>query len=84
MRDSHKCPKCGHNEILRIEGFVGAHGIGNNITAGVTVFDSVKLPRYVCCRCGYLEEWVDRGDLPKVIDWYKNHPKKGTFIKGEQ
>ena len=83
MRDSRKCPKCGHNEILRIEGFVGPRGIGNNVTAGATVFDSVKLPRYICCRCGYVEEWVDRAHVAKIIEFYKKHPAKGTFLKGE-
>lgn len=80
MRDSRTCPKCGCTEILRIEGSVGAHGIGNNVTAGATIFASVKLPRYICCRCGYLEEWVDRQDLSQIIDWYKKHPNRGTII----
>lgn len=81
MRDSRKCPKCECTRILRIEGSVGARGIGNNITAGATIFSSVKLPRYVCCRCGYVEEWVDRGDLPKIIDFYTKHPDKGMITE---
>lgn len=84
MRDSHTCPKCGCREILRIEGYVGAHGIGSNITAGATIFSSVKLPRYICCRCGYLEEWVDRKDLPKLIEWYHKHPERAVLLKGAQ
>lgn len=83
MRNTHQCPKCGHTQILRIEGSVGARGIGNNITAGATIFDSVKLPRYLCCRCGYLEEWVDTRDLPQILDWYHKHGKNATFLKGE-
>lgn len=81
MRDSHTCPKCGCTEILRVEGSVGPRGIGNNITAGATIFASVKLPRYICCRCGYLEEWVDRHDLPKIIEFYKKHPTHGNIMR---
>ena len=33
MRDSRKCPKCECTRILRIEGSVGAHGIGNPVAA---------------------------------------------------
>lgn len=85
MRDSRTCPKCGYTQILRIEGTVGAHGRGNNITAGMTIFSSAKLPRYICCRCGYLEEWVDTKDLPQIIEFYKKNPSRGTILyKGEK
>ncbi len=83
MRDSHKCPKCGGGKILRIEGSVGAHGVGNNITAGATIFSSVKLPRYLCCRCGYLEEWIDPEFLPQIEEFYAKHPKNGHIISKE-
>ncbi len=80
MRDSGTCPKCGGTKILRIEGSVGVNGIGNNVTAGATVFSSVKLPRYICCNCGYMEEWVDRQFLPQIQEWYEKHPKNGHII----
>ena len=63
MKQSKVCPKCRSTEILRVEGYVGAHGTGNNIMLGKTIFSAIAVPRYVCCRCGYAEEWVDSRDL---------------------
>lgn len=53
------CPKCNSNDILKIPGSVGAHGSGNNILLGMTIFSAVKVTRYVCGRCGFSEEWID-------------------------
>ena len=66
MKSSRICPKCSSNDILRFDGFVGGYGEGNNLMTGLTVFSAVNVNRYVCCRCGYTEEWIDREDLEKV------------------
>ena len=63
MKQSKVCPKCQSTEILRVEGHVGSHGAGNNIQLGKTIFSAIAVPRYVCCRCGHAEEWVDSRDL---------------------
>lgn len=63
MKQSKVCPKCGSADILRVEGTVGTHGSGNNLILGKSIFSAIALPRYVCCKCGYAEEWVDRNDL---------------------
>lgn len=67
MKNTHICPKCRSNAIIRIDGNVGAYGTGNNIMTGATIFSAVKVNRYVCCTCGFSEEWIDREDLPKLI-----------------
>lgn len=64
---SGKCPKCGSLDILRVEGRVGAYGSGNNIQTGLTNFSAVRVPRYVCCSCGYSEEWIDKKDISLLI-----------------
>lgn len=66
MKTTRICPKCRSNDIVRIDGNVGAYGSGNNITLGATIFSSVKVNRYVCCQCGYSEEWIDREDLEMI------------------
>lgn len=66
MKHTGVCPKCGGTEILRIEGSAGAYGAGNNIPMGITVFSYVKVPRYMCCACGYMEEWIDPADIPTL------------------
>lgn len=56
MRSSKVCLKCGGSDIIVVEGYVGAYGSGNYIQAGV--FSTTKVDRYVCCSCGYAEEWI--------------------------
>ena len=62
------CPKCNCTDILRVEGKAGAYGSGNNIITGMTIVSAVLVHRYVCCRCGYSEEWIDKEDIRKLKD----------------
>ena len=66
MKERRICPKCGSNDILRIKGKSGPYGSGNNIPTGMTIFSAVLVHRYVCCKCGYSEEWIDREDIKKL------------------
>jgi ribosomal protein S27AE len=72
MKHMRICPKCQSPEILRVDGYAGPYGSGNNIRAGFSVFSAVNVNRYVCCRCGFTEEWVDPEDLPRLIKKYGN------------
>lgn len=60
------CPKCKGDDIIRIEGQSRAYGAGNNIQVGFTIFSAVKVHRYLCCSCGYSEEWIDKEDIEKL------------------
>ena len=71
MKHSKICPKCNGRDILRIEGQSKAYGAGNNIPVGMTIFSSVLVHRYLCCTCGYSEEWIDKADIPKLIEKFK-------------
>ena len=66
MKVSKRSQKCESTEMIRVEGTAGLYGTGNNIAIGATIFSYVKVPRYVCCECGYAEEWIDPEDLPKL------------------
>lgn len=68
MKNTRICPKCNSNDILLIPGYEGAYGSGNNIPA--SFFKSVKVNRYLCCVCGYSEEWIDREDIVKLKKKY--------------
>lgn len=70
MKKSGKCPKCGSDNILFIPGKVGAYGTGNNIPIGLTTLSSVLVEKYVCCKCGFSEEWVDISDIEKLEKKY--------------
>jgi hypothetical protein len=67
MKNNGKCTKCNSNDIAKIPGTVGNHGVGNNIMIGMTIFNAIKVTRYLCCNCGYCEEWVDNKDDIKKI-----------------
>ena len=64
MKHSAVCPKCGGTNLLHIEGTVGPYGSGNHIQTGM--FSAVKIHRYLCCGCGYSEEWIDQEDISKL------------------
>ena len=66
MKNTRICPKCSSADIVRIDGYTGAYGSGNNMMTGNTVFSTVNVNRYVWCACGYTEEWIDREDIEKV------------------
>ena len=70
MKWSRFCPKCGGDDILVIKGSSGAYGTGNNIPAGATIFSAVLVNRYLCCKCGYSEEWINEEDIPKLKRMY--------------
>lgn len=66
MKKSKICPKCNSTQVLRFDGYRGAYGSGNNLVTGM--FSAVNVNRYICCSCGYTEEWIDTEDLEKVLN----------------
>jgi len=67
MKNNKTCPKCNSRDIMRIPGKVGGYGSGNTIMTGNTIFSAVKVTRYLCCECGYSEEWIDnKEDIEKL------------------
>ena len=66
MKNTHKCPKCGCCEILRVPGRAGAYGSGNYIPLGLSIFSTAPVHRYICCGCGFIEEWIDPEDIARV------------------
>lgn len=72
MRWKHQCPKCGGTDIIKVPGRSGAYGTGNNISVGLSIFSAVMVHRYVCCSCGFTEEWVDREDVETLRKKFGN------------
>jgi hypothetical protein len=59
MKNSKQCPKCKSADIYKITG----DGY-NAIDVG---FSQVTLYRYICCDCGYTEEFVEKEkDFEKI------------------
>lgn len=66
MKNTHICPKCKSDIIVKVP-----DSVGDNIIV-VKKFGKVKLTRYVCCSCGFAEEWVDdKAELEKVESKWK-------------
>ena len=68
MKNTGRCPKCGSSEIVRVPDHPGRYASGNNIyTSRGTLFGKIPVIRHVCCRCGYVENWVERREeLEKI------------------
>lgn len=76
MKSTKICPKCSSNDIIKIEGSAGAYGVGNNIPTGATIWSYVRVDRYLCCTCGFSEEWINRNDIEKIKNKYAKRSKK--------
>ena len=64
MKKSQKCIKCKSENIIGLTGKGtwfdnGAYGNYLHVAAGMLV----EKETYVCCDCGYSEEWVNEDDL---------------------
>ncbi|MBQ8926903.1 MAG: hypothetical protein IJ055_01335 [Oscillospiraceae bacterium] len=66
MRQTKQCPKCGSRDILYFanDGFMDSSSKG--IAVGLTVFSNVNVERYICCGCGYTEQWVAKQDIEEL------------------
>ena len=70
MKNTRKCPKCGSEEVLKAKGRE-LRDRGQNILP-LGMGNWARIDRWVCCTCGYSEEWVEKEALEDV----KSHWKK--------
>lgn len=67
MRRTGCCPKCGSQRVARVPD--NAHRyLANSIC--ITKFATVRripVARYVCCACGYVEDWVEEREALEEI-----------------
>jgi len=64
VKQTGKCPKCGLSEIIRIPPSATMWG---QMKVGKTLFSAVKATRFLCAKCGYSEEWVEKpNDIKKL------------------
>lgn len=60
MKNTKYCSKCGSQKIVRVPDNPNRHASGNNIyTSTFTLMKKIPVIRYVCCTCGYVENWVE-------------------------
>ena len=66
MKLTNQCPKCSGTNIVRVDGLTGPYAAGNNVMVRKTIMSAVNVNRYICCDCGFTEEWIDKADLDAV------------------
>ena len=69
MKNTNKCPKCGSDDIKLVVDPQFMEHSGNSIRVGFMA--SVDIHRYVCCSCGFTEEWIDKKDIPALRKAFK-------------
>ena len=53
------------------------YGPGNNIQ--LSLFSQILVTKYVCCNCGFIEEWIDNPhDLAKIKNEYAKREKQAS------
>lgn len=55
MKNTNVCPKCGCNEIKEMKGSKTNNGYGGVIVSGLK---RAHTSVFICCNCGFIEEWV--------------------------
>ena len=63
MKYARQCPKCGSREIWMYVNDGYPDGSVKGIKTGQTIFSHINVERYICCNCGYTEDWVSRRDI---------------------
>lgn len=83
MKNTKSCPKCGSTDIVRIPDNPNRHASGNNIyTSTYTLFGKIPVIRYVCCSCGYAENWVENEEeLEEILYLIFDYPHKHYTFK---
>ena len=47
------CPQCKANDV-----YLNVKAHRNNAKVSLAWFSSIELAQYICCTCGYIEEYV--------------------------
>ena len=73
MKNRKICTKCNSADVVIVEGAKTNYAKGNVIFTGSTIFSAALVDKYVCCNCGFFEEWVNNPqDLQKIRAKYGN------------
>ena len=71
MKNSKQCPKCGSSRVYRVNDPTAPH---RSEKQGWVHFgkltDHGRIDRWVCCACGYSEEWVEQRVLDDVEKYW--------------
>lgn len=77
MKNAGICPKCGGKELLLVKGYAACNAIPAGWTSG-------KIDHYLCCGCGYSEEWIDKKEIAKLKEEMKSPSADFIFAYQKQ
>ena len=60
MKKTNVCPKCGGTDIVKVP---------------LGILDAAPVDRFVCCTCGYSEEWLRKSNLDDIRERWAKKPK---------
>ena len=83
MKLKKVCPKCKSKNIIGISG-ISSKLFGNENLVNLLQIDAlhnVEKETYICCDCGYSEEWINEADL-EMLKKYQG-TKKDISTKDE-
>lgn len=69
MKNNKQCPKCQSCDVVltkSAETSPSQIAVADPAHPFLTAGHRVYLQRYVCCNCGYVEEWVPAEELEKL------------------
>ena len=80
MKKAGVCPKCKGADIVRVPGGIRStmDSTQNFVTCG---FRSAPVDRYICCGCGFSEEWLREDDLEKIENIGRKRPNERIFME---
>lgn len=67
MKNTKTCPKCESKYVIRIPANP-RYLEGNVIREGFMGMSAIPITTYLCGKCGFTEEWVDkRSDIDRLL-----------------
>lgn len=60
MKNTSVCPKCGSRDIVRVPDDAHRYLANSIAITNVAWVKRIPVARYVCCGCGYVENWVEQ------------------------
>lgn len=79
MKNSHTCPKCDSNEIIKIAGPARVGHSKNQVPT--SLFTRANVDRYVCGVCGFSEEWISKTkDLRNIKKKYGKYDDFDEYV----
>jgi len=61
MKNTKRCPKCGSQVIVRVPDNAHRYLANSICMTSLAFVKRIPVARYVCCECGYVENWVENG-----------------------